>query len=270
MSVGGQAVLEGVLMMDAKKYAVAVRTPAGDIKTMSKKKKTHKLSKIPFIRGIISLFDMVVIGSNALTWSAEQQGEEPMKKSELIITFGGAILMTVGIFILAPYFLAKLFFEPPTLLFNLLDGLFRLIALFSYLIIIGLMKDIRRLYEYHGAEHKTVHCYEAKKELTVENIKNFPKEHARCGTSLLVYVFGVSILLFSLVHTSNFWVNISARILLIPVIASLSYELLKLAANFKWMSWATLPGIWTQKLTTKEPSADQIEVAIVSLKEVVE
>jgi uncharacterized protein YqhQ len=176
--------------------------------------------------------------------------------------------LTIGIFILLPYYLAKLISDPPSFSFNLFDGMFRLIAFFIYLFFMGLFKDIKRMFEYHGAEHMTVHCYEAKKQLTVENIKKFPKEHARCGTSLLVFVVVVSILLFSLIKTGTWWINIPARILLIPLVAGISYELLKLSARLKWLSWLALPGIWTQKLTTKYPNEKQIEVAIVAINKV--
>jgi len=270
MKIGGQALIEGVLIMAPDRYAMAARLPDGKIKTkVMKHKSVTKRSKLlgtPFLRGIIYLYEMVVIGSKALTWSAEQQGEEQMKPWELVVTFGGAILLTIGIFVVAPYYAAKIFVDPPGFVFNVLDGVFRLIALFAYLFIIGLMKDVKRMFEYHGAEHMSVYCHEHGEELTPENVAKFQKEHPRCGTALLVYVVAVSILVFSILHTPYWYVNITGRILLIPIVAGISYELLKLAARVKWLSWLSLPGIWTQKLTTHAPDKEQIEVAIAAVK----
>jgi len=267
-NLGGQAVIEGVLIMAPDKYAIACRTPEKKIVTKVEKHNLRKkwYRKLPFIRGIFSLVDMLVVSTKALTWSANQQGEEEeLGGWELFITFGIAILLTIGIFILLPYYLAKFIAPPPSFAFNILDGVFRLVAFFVYLFVMSFFKDIKRMFEYHGAEHMSVHCYEAKKELTVANVKKFPKEHARCGTSLLVFVVIVSILMFSFIKTGIWWINIPVRILLIPVVAGVSYELLKASAKFKWLSWLSLPGIWTQKLTTRKPSGDQIEVAIMAV-----
>ena len=268
--IGGQAVIEGVLMMAPEKFAIAVRLPDGSIETKVEshkaKSKRFKLLGIPFIRGVVNLVDMLVVGSKALTWSAEKQGEEEMRWWETLLTFAFAILMTVGIFVVAPYYLARVFVEPPGFVFNIIDGVFRLLAFFVYLLSITVFKDVRRMFEYHGAEHMTVHCYEAKKPLTPENCMKFSKEHARCGTSLLFFVVIVSIFVFSILHTPYWYINIFGRIILIPVVAGISYELLKFSAKYKCLSWVSLPGLWTQRLTTRTPDKEQLEVAIAALE----
>lgn len=273
MNIGGQAVIEGVLIMSPDKYAIAVRDEKGKLRKKVEKhvpvSKRYKLLSFPVVRGFANLVDMLVVGTNALTWSAEQQGEEQLKGWETFITFAAAILLTIGIFVVLPYYAARLFLEPPGLLFNIVDGVFRLLAFFLYLVVIGLFSDVRRMFQYHGAEHMSVHCYEAGDKLTPSNCLKHRKEHARCGTSLLFFVVIVSIFVFSLLHTPFWYINIAGRILLIPVVAGISYELLKFSAKYKWLWWVSLPGIWTQKLTTKRPDKKQLEVAIAAVKEVV-
>jgi len=169
------------------------------------------------------------------------------------------------LFIVFPYYAAKFFFNPSTVLFGLVDGIVRLLVFIAYLFAIGFMSDVRRMFQYHGAEHMTVHCYEHKMALKVKNVKGFPPEHPRCGTSLLIFVVAVSIVLFSIVRTPYWYVNVPARILLLPVVAGISYELLKFSAKYSWLNWLSYPGLWAQKLTTRKPTARQIEVAIAAV-----
>lgn len=265
--LGGQALMEGVMIKAPDNVSMAARTPEGKIvskrdphKSLSEK---YKVLGWPFFRGVIILFEMMVIGIKALTWSANQQGEEEeLGLLEWIITFTMAIALTIILFVLAPYYISKLLFAPETIAFAILDGVLRLVVFLGYVFAIGLMKDIKRMFMYHGAEHMAVHCYEHKEELTVKNVAKYPPEHPRCGTNLLFLVIMVSIITFSIVRSPHWYYNVPARILLIPVVAGISYELLKVAAKYKWLCWVSQPGIWVQKLTTKKPTDDQIEVAI--------
>ncbi|MBS3101190.1 DUF1385 domain-containing protein [Candidatus Woesearchaeota archaeon] len=294
INVGGQAVIEGVLIRGPSKYVVAVRKGR---KIISKKglipKKKYKFLKLPFIRGFVNLADMLVIGIKSLMWSAEQAGDdkEKISKNELAITMFFSIVIVVIFFIALPYFLTNLlgfYEEKKPVLFNLIDGMIRILIFLTYIFAISLMKDVKILFQYHGAEHKAIHCYEKEKKLTVNNVKKFTTLHPRCGTSFLLIVFIVSIFVFSLlpsvimVYYPDFmqlshWLRkgilFPVRILLIPVIAGISYEILKISDKkqnnflFKLIS---MPGLWLQKITTKEPSKKQIEVAIYSLKRLLE
>jgi uncharacterized protein YqhQ len=217
---------------------------------------------------------MLNIGLEALTWSADQQADkkEKISKTEITITLTLSFLFAILIFVIAPFYLTKVIYNQNNILFNLIDGLIRIIIFIGYILLISLMKDIKRVFQYHGAEHKVVNCYEAKKELTLKNVKKFSTLHSRCGTSFLIIVLIISILIFSLI-TSNLWYyKIGLRILLIPVIIGVSYEILKLADRFKdniILNILNKPGLWIQKITTKEPDDKQIEVAIYSLKKVI-
>ncbi len=268
--LGGQALMEGVMIKAPDNVSMAARKPNGKIVTKRERhislSQKSKLLGLPFIRGVIQLFEMMVIGVKALVWSANQQGEEEeLGAKEWFFVFFFAIALTIGLFVLLPYYAAKFFFEPHTIRFGLVDGLIRLLVFLLYLFAIGFMSDVRRMFQYHGAEHMAVHCYEHKLALKVQNVKKFPPEHPRCGTSLLLFVVAVSIVLFSLIRTPHWYYNVPARIFLIPVIAGISYEMLKFSAKYKWLKWLSYPGIWTQKLTTRKPSAKQIEVAIAAV-----
>lgn len=271
--LGGQALIEGVMIMGQDRYAMAARTPEDKIIVEGHKRKPlakkYRILGIPFMRGVIHLGEMMVIGVKALTWSANQQGEEEeLGPKELFITFTMAILLTIGLFVLLPYYAAKFFYAPDTLMFGVIDGVVRLLVFFAYLFAIGFMKDVKRMFEYHGAEHMAVHCHENGKKLTVDNVKKYPPEHPRCGTSLLVFVVAVSIVVFSLIRSPHWYINVPARVFLIPVVAGVSYELLKFSAKYRWLSWLSAPGIWAQKLTTRKPDAKQIEVAIAAVNKV--
>jgi uncharacterized protein YqhQ len=272
--LGGQAVIEGVMMRAGDSVAIAVRKPNGKI-TVKKEKiiplsRKYPVLKLPLLRGIIALYDSLVIGTKTLIFSAEEatDGEEKITSKELYITFGFAIVFAIGIFVLLPLFLASLT-RQGGVTFNIIDGIFRLVFFIAYLFAISSFKDVRRMFEYHGAEHMAVHCHEAKKPLTVENVRKFGTAHARCGTSFLIIVLLISIAVFSIVNPDNFLLKFLSRILLIPLIAGISYELLKLSAKFSrsFLGRAiAYPGIMLQRITTKKPDDGQIKVAIAALK----
>ena len=284
--IGGQAVIEGVMMKSDKHMTVAVRLPnkkttktkglrgaelGSSIKTKKQKlKKLKKFWTIPFIRGIVQLIYILILGIKALIWSSDQQlgKDEKITAKELAITlvisFGFAVLF----FVIAPFFITKAFVEKG-LLFNIIDGILRLVIFLVYVAVIALFNDVKILFQYHGAEHKCINCYERKKPLTIKNIKKYSTLHPRCGTAFILIVLIVSIFIFSLI-TGSWQIRLISRIILIPVIAGISYELLKLSARFKHnfiIQAITYPGLLLQKLTTREPNNKQIEVALVSLKE---
>lgn len=269
--IGGQAIIEGVMMKSPTKLAISIRLRNGKIKTKKERlKKRSKFWKLPFIRGIVVLIETLVLGMKALIWSADQQLDKTEKITKLEIAYALAISIgfAVLLFIVLPFFLTKLIIGKG-LLFNLIDGILRLIIFLVYLGLISLMKDVKILFKYHGAEHKVVNCYEAGKGLRVENVRKFKTLHPRCGTAFILIVLIVSILIFSLIITPTWWIKLGARIVLIPVIAGISYEILKLSDRFRkniFIRGITAPGLWLQKITTKEPSKRQIEVAIKALK----
>src|SRR3989344_1811936 len=290
INVGGQAVIEGVMMRGPEKYVVAARNKKGiAYKKGSIPTKKNKFLKMPFVRGFVNLLDMMVIGIKSLMWSAEQQGEknEKIGKNEImwtmIVSFGLVILF----FIALPYLLTNLigfYEEEKPILFNLIDGVFRITIFLVYLLAISKMSDVKTLFKYHGAEHMAIHCYEHSQELKKDNVRKFKTLHPRCGTSFILLVFLVSILVFSILPSliTNFYpgflgmdhwarkgILIPVRILLLPLIAGISYEILKISdkkQNNLLFKLVSMPGLWLQKITTKEPSNKQIEVAVISLK----
>lgn len=276
--VGGQALIEGVMMKTPNWVGAAARNPKGKIVTVRKKhvSLTQKsvFLRLPFVRGIIFLGEMMAIGIRMLNWSADQQAgekEEKLSTWETSLALIISLALTIVLFVIAPYYLARIFTTTRAVLFNLIDGAFRVGIFITYLWAIGLFKDIKRMYQYHGAEHMTVHCYEKGHKLTPENVKKYSPVHPRCGTSLLMFVIIASILLFSVVRDPRWFINVPLRILLIPIIAGISYEILKLSA--RWPNNIIFrvlmqPGLWAQRLTTRKPHKDQIEVAIAALKQV--
>ena len=270
--------IEGVMMKSDNAYSIAVRKPDGKIVTKKKRFRSlcqkYKILSIPFVRGVIQLAEMLVIGMKALIWSAdvaEEKESEKLNKKEVGFTILIAILLTIGIFIVLPYYATKIFVSKHGVFFNIIDGIIRVIVFFAYLIIIGLFKDMRRVFQYHGAEHMAVGCYEAKKPLTPKNCRKYSRLHPRCGTSFLLYVIVISIIAFSIIKTDLWYVNLGIRILFIPLIVGVSYEILKLASKFEhniFFRILILPGLWTQKITTKKPDNKQLEVAIAALKKV--
>lgn len=270
--IGGQAVMEGVMMRNQDKFAVAVRLTNGKIKV--KKEKNSKLPKFCqyfFIRGIIGLGYTLYDGLKALIWSADQnlEKEEKLEKKEIICTLLISFIAAIIFFIGLPFGLAKL--TPyEGFWFNLIDGIIRVAIFVLYLAVMSATKEGKKLFQYHGAEHKSIACLEAKKKLNVGNVKQFSRFHPRCGTSFIFIVLILSIILFSLVEGS-WWIKLASRILLLPVIAGLSYEILKFSAKYRnnWLlKIGIAPGLWLQRLTTKEPTEKQIEIGIAALKNV--
>ncbi len=271
---GGQAVIEGVMMMCGSNINTSVRKGNKIISKKTRVKKKNWFQKLLFIRGIVNLYDMLKIGMTSLIWSADQQAEkhEKISKKEIAVSLIMSFVLAVGLFIVLPLYLTKVIFSEQGVLFNIIDGIIRIVVFFIYLYSISLMKDIKRVFEYHGAEHKTVHCYEAGKSLTVENVKRFKTMHPRCGTSFIILVLIISIIVFSFITSQNTFYKLGLRILLLPVVAGISYEILKLADRFKdniIFRIINYPGLLIQKITTREPSKAQIEVAIHSLKKVI-
>lgn len=273
MTIGGQAVIEGVMMRDKERFSVAVRLPNGKIKV--KKEKSSSLPKylqLPFLRGAVGLLYMLVDGIKALIWSSNQQlgKEEKLTFKEIVGTILLSLFFAILLFIAVPFFTAQ-FFQAEGVWFNILDGLIRVALFLLYLGIISRMKDMKVLFQYHGAEHKTIYCHEANTKVTLENVKKFPRQHHRCGTSFLFMVLIVSIVVFSFI-TGAWWVKLGGRILLIPVIAGIGYELIKLGDKFHHNSIVKAliaPGIWLQGITTKEPTNRQVEVAMKALDGIV-
>jgi uncharacterized protein YqhQ len=274
MNVGGQAVIEGVMMRNKERFAVAVRLPDGEIKIMKKKSTFFpKFFDIIFIRGAVGLGYTLYDGVQALIWSGNQNlgKDEQLTKKELIGTIALSFLFSVLIFVVVPFFSAR-FIHSDGILFNVLDGVFRAGFFLGYLTIISMMKDVKTLFQYHGAEHKTIYCYEAKQDLTIENVRKFSRFHPRCGTSFIFIVLILSIIVFSFI-TGPLWIKLLGRILLLPFIAGIGYELIKLSDKFSKNSIVKAliaPGLWLQRITTNEPTDQQLEVGIASLRAVVE
>ncbi len=273
MDVGGQAVIEGVMMRNKDRFAVAVRTPDGKIKIWREKSSTYpKMFSVPFIRGVVGLGYALYDGIRALTWSSNQNlgDEEKLSKREMILTIVGSMVFAALFFVVLPFGVAH-FLTGSSLLFNVLDGVFRVALFLGYLLLISRMDEVKTLFSYHGAEHKTIYCYESGEKLTVENARRFSRLHPRCGTSFLFFVLVLSIVVFSFI-TGAWWVKLGGRLLLMPVIASLAYEIIKLSGRFEkniCVRVLITPGLWLQKITTREPNDMQLEVAIASLKAVV-
>jgi uncharacterized protein YqhQ len=272
--VGGQAITEGVLMRDGSHYVMAVRTPKG-IKTKSAKlnllTKRHKLLGLPIIRGVIAFFDSMIIGMKALTWSANQAlGEdEKLSKRDIAIVLLTAIVLSLGLFFALPFLLTRFVSKTDKgIVFNLIEGLVRVCVLVIYIWAISLMKEVKTLFQYHGAEHKAVNCYEAGEALTVANVRKHSKQHPRCGTSFLIIILLISVLIFSVITSGAWYVKLGLRLLLIPLIMGLSYELLKFSAKHRKNVFVRIliaPGLLMQRLTTREPTERQIEVAITAI-----
>ena len=278
LNVGGQAVIEGVMMRSPNYWAVAVRKPDGGIEVKKDKlqllSEKHKLGKMPVIRGVLMLVSALVLGIKALNFSANVAYDEEEEMSDWAIygTITLAFAIAIGVFFLLPLFLTKLCNFQSYFMFNVVDGIIRIIFFLGYVYIISKFKDIKRIFEYHGAEHKVIYSYEEDKSLSVENAKKYSTLHPRCGTSFLIIVLLISILIFSAVpKTSPFYIKALSRIVFIPLIAGLSYEVLKLSAKFKDNFLVNLfikPGLWLQKITTSEPDEKQIEVALAALESV--
>ncbi|WP_372590203.1 DUF1385 domain-containing protein [Fervidobacterium pennivorans subsp. carthaginiensis] len=270
MKVGGQAVIDGVLMM-GKKIVVAVRKHSGEIEVreLGIPGVSQKWMRIPFIRGFISLYYSLYFGMKALNLSAEISTDEKMKKSESFFSILIAVVLAVGLFIVFPAYLTKwLGFKDNEFLFSLVDGLIRLGLFLSYVFFISLFEDVKSVFRYHGAEHKAVHTYEHNEELTVENARKYSTIHPRCGTNFVMIFLIIAILVHSLYGLLGVTMlgRIIFRIFAIPVVAGISYELLRLFDKYPKIRFLALPGMILQKLTTAEPDDSQLEVALVSLR----
>jgi len=290
--IGGQAVIEGVMMRAGDKYAVAVRKPDNDIEVQVNECKgisTKKISKIPFVRGVFNFVDSLVMGLKTLMYSASFYEEEEVKPTKtdkameklfkdkamdvvMYVTMALSIVFAIALFMILPYFISNLlgkFIESSTIM-AIIEGVIRIGIFVGYVCLITLMDDIKRLFKYHGAEHKCINCIERGKPLTVANVRRSSKQHKRCGTSFLLIVMIVSIIFFMFIKTPNPALRVGLRILLLPVVAGVSYELIRLAGRFDnvFVNILSAPGLLLQKLTTREPEDEMIEVAIKSVEAV--
>lgn len=279
--IGGQAVLEGVMMKNEEKYAVAVRKPNGEITVELENHQGvlhgNKLKSIPLVRGVFNFIDSLVLGMKCLNYSASFYEEENEKDgggeklvTALVTVF--SIVFAVGIFVVLPYYLASLFgdFIRNASLMAIIEGVIRILIFLIYICAISLMRDIKRLFRYHGAEHKCINCIERGRPLTVRNAMRSSRLHRRCGTSFLFFVMFVSIVLFFFIRVDSVLLRVVLRILLMPVVAGISYEIIRLAgrSNNILVRIISAPGMWIQRLTTKEPDKSMVEVAIASVEAV--
>jgi uncharacterized protein YqhQ len=278
---GGQAIIEGVMMRHGNKIAAAVRRPDKEIVFQEREyiplTKRHKILGWMFVRGTITLFEMMLIGIQCLMFSADialSEEERKPKSWEMYLSFVISFAVAIFFFVVVPaFFFTKIkFYIDNLILLNILEGCVRLGMFLCFLIATLFMADMRRVYMYHGAEHKTVFAWEHGLELTVENVKEFSTRHPRCGTSFILFVMIVSILVFSLLGRPDFLHRVIYKIMLMPIIAGISYEAIRFTGKYshsklvQLMSW---PGLTLQKITTREPSDDQIEVAIAAMKKVI-
>ncbi|SHJ85509.1 DUF1385 domain-containing protein [Tepidibacter formicigenes] len=294
-SVGGQAVIEGVMMKNQNKIAVAVRKQTGDIEVDKKNIKSWVVekgfNKIPFLRGGFILFETMAEGIKSLNFSAqffEEEEAEPSqfenflnkifneKTNDVLIYFSLfiALIFSILLFILLPTFLGGMLkhITESVVVLNLFEGLIRIGIFLAYVYLISLNEDIKRVFQYHGAEHKSIYCYEKGLPLTVENARKFSTLHPRCGTNFMFIVMIMSLLIYSLFGWPNPIMRVVYRLLCLPIVAGISYEIIKLAGKFdnKLMKMITFPGMMLQKVTTREPDDKQLEVALCALKAVVD
>ncbi|MCD7981150.1 MAG: DUF1385 domain-containing protein [Clostridiales bacterium] len=306
--IGGQSVMEGVMMRNGKKYAVAVRRPDHEIEVKVEDNKgslfDEKWNRVPLVRGVLSFIDSLVLGMSTLMYSAsffedeeEESGKDKKKKdkneeqaepasdpkeqakkdrAEKALMGGTlvfSVVLAVAIFMILPYYLSQLFQRFITDNANLVaifEGILRLVIFIGYIFLISRMEDIQRVFMYHGAEHKCINCIEHGLDLTVENVRKSSKEHKRCGTSFLVFVIVISIILYLFIRVDSHAMRLVIRLLLIPVIAGLSYELIRAAGRTenRFIQLLSKPGLWMQGLTVKEPDDEMIEVGIASVEAV--
>lgn len=279
LAFGGQAVMEGVMMRSKNHLVVCVRQPNNEIVT--KTEELHSLSekyrflKLPFLRGILALFETLYSGIKGIYFSANaafgDDEEESLNPKEIAVVVAVAICLSILLFSVTPFFLTSLLNFGGGVVFNIVEGIVRLSFLLAYLAAVSLFGDFKRIFQYHGAEHTAINAYEAGVELNVENARKFSRFHARCGTSFLLIVTSISILFFSIMPSADYLVRLSYRVVLIPVISAVSYELLKLSDKYRdsrIMRVLVAPGLALQHLTTRQPDDEMIEVAIKAVKEV--
>ena len=279
--VGGQAVIEGVMMRSKHFWALAVRRPDKTISTKIYKNSSltvnNKFLGFIFVRGVVNLIESMALGFRALSYSVNESTEEDIQfsKKEMTIAIIIAIVFAVGVFFVAPTLIGRSFssYFPNTIVYNLMEGLVRIGLFLGYILIVSRLKDIKRIFQYHGAEHKTIQAYEQGETIKLENVKKHTTVHVRCGTSFLLIVMVVAIVIFALLGRPPLPLRILYRILLMPVVAGISYELIKLAGKFskyKIVNILFYPGLLLQKVTTREPDDSQIEVAMSSFTRVIE
>ncbi len=289
--VGGQAIIEGVMMRSKQKISWAIRKPNGEIAVerfpFISLAKRHKYLAYPIIRGAINLYESLKLGYKALSRSAEIAADEQMQKTtpssskdkaSMIFSLVVALGISLGLFMYVPMQISQFFFKDSPILFNVFAGVIRISLFVLYIFLISLWKEIRRIFEYHGAEHKAIFAFEDDKELTLENMQSYSTLHPRCGTSFLVLVALICIFLFSIIDTCftmligpypNILIRFVVHIALIPLVGGTSYEMLRLSdryQNVPFVKFFILPGLWLQKITTKEPNDDQLKIAASALK----
>jgi hypothetical protein len=278
---GGQALMGGVMIRGRNSMAIAVRKMDGSIDVSSHPLATlykGKWREVPFIRGVIALIEAVVLGTGALMHSAQVSTETEQEKISPGMIWGSValgVVLAVALFFVLPLLAARLLdpFISSAFISNFIEGIIRIVFFILYLALIGRMKDIREIFAYHGAEHMSVNAYEAGAPLEVGYVRNYSTAHTRCGTSFLLVVLVLSILVFALLGRPPLWISIASRILLLPVIAALSYELIKFEAGYshnRFIHWMLLPGLWLQAMTTRQPSDSQLEVAITAMRKALE
>ena len=278
-TIGGQAVIEGVMMKGPERIATAVREPSGGITVRVDPVHSigdrYPIFKKPLLRGVVALGEALIYGLKALSFSAQAAGEEgeELSTKEIAMTMAAAFGLAVLLFVIVPTYAAKFIHGAVTdpRLLNLFEGVLRLGIFFAYVAAISSLSDIRRVFQYHGAEHKTIFAYEAGLPLTVESVRPFGRLHPRCGTKFLLIVMLVSIFMFAFLGWPALWLRILSRVVMMPLVAGISYEIIRFAGNNcdkAWVSFLMKPGLWLQYLTTREPSDDQIEVAISALEAV--
>jgi uncharacterized protein YqhQ len=282
VSVGGQAVIEGVMMRSPTFYATAVRTPHGRIVIQKTRYRglTHRFKwlNIPIVRGAINLVETLWIGIQSLSYSASQamdEDEKPEKKKSQLassLSIAGSIVFALGagflLFFFIPLWLTELFPVENSILFNLIDGVFRLVIFLAYILLIARWKEMRRIFQYHGAEHKTIYTFENGKDLTTDNARTYTTLHPRCGTSFLLVVMLVSVVVFAFLGRPDDWSDRLLRFAMIPLIGGIAYEFIKMSAKervARYFGFAIWPGLTLQRVTTREPSDDMLEVAIAAL-----
>ncbi|MEE0959606.1 MAG: DUF1385 domain-containing protein [Lachnospiraceae bacterium] len=290
--IGGQAVIEGIMMKNKDKYSVAVRKPDNTIEVVEHEyvslMEKYAILKLPILRGVASFVESLIIGMKTLTYSASfyEDEEEPGKAERAAgrifgdkldsilsgITICISIILAVLIFMVLPYFVSSLFkkYIVSNTLLAILEGVIRLIIFLLYIFLISRMNDIKRVFMYHGAEHKCINCIEHGMELNVENVRKSSKHHKRCGTSFLLVVMIISIIFFIFIRVDSPALRVIVRVLLVPVIAGVSYEFIRLAgkSESRIVDILSRPGMWLQMLTTSEPTDDMIEVAIKAVEKV--
>ncbi len=278
--IGGQAVIEGIMMMNGPKIAIAVRKPNKKIafKYWRIKRMRSKLYNIPLIRGVVRLFVMLFVGLKALNYSTEMslgEDEKELSSLEIIVMIALSFGLAIAIFKLIPLFMASLFSKNVSsnyVLFNVVDGVSKIGLFVLYVWSLSFFSDVKRLFQYHGAEHKAVHCYESGKKLTVNNVKGFTTLHPRCGTAFVMVVLTISIIVYTFIPSgTTFLEKFFMRLIYLPLIAGISYEILRASAGFNnfIFKMITYPGLMLQKITTTEPDDEQIKVAIKALKKVI-